>query len=1291
MRPRNRKLLFFIGLAALVSAFIYLNINGIVRHIYHNRYFDGPPMETKRKGLRLSSILNFKFTLDDSEFVNSFSNLITPGTYRSRTVSLEVNGEKYAVELSAFGNYFKNIRLNDVNRSFSLQFPKKNYYKRIRRFDVFQVDKIDLFEQELIYDLAEKLDIYVPYTEYVDLQIHGVHDRISFFKQSFDDIFLARYRVPGSIIFMMENDSRPKGKRDHGWKIDYLYNHHDHKRYPGLFKHLDNFFKLLNAGDENLLLKYFDLDYIARFEMLRELLGAGTGFLMEDNIKFIYNTFNGKFYPVLDESNLYNMQTGRKNKTFKLLRRQIKGNPSIAAKKKVYMVRLAESYNKLFTRFKNLETQYTSIGERSLHNKLRVKLISSYFRNNVYKTLEEFKRKGHLPEAAGTVGTMNEFYLNANTVTNDLRDYQPLSESLEYLDQVLLAPARLESKYRNLNLTPGNDNRIQLKKGNYTLRKTVFFPRGYILEIEAGTVFNMAPGTSFISFSPLHIWGSEEEPVIVRPLKKKKSFGVWAVNGGKENLSIIEQFDFSGASSAVEAGCVFPGGLNFHETNVEIRNSRIHHNRGHDALNVKWGKVVLENNQFYSNSIDHAALDFCKGVVIGNRFTDDTDDREGDALDLSDSQFFVCKNDFAQFVDKGLSIGEDSRCFLYDNIIRQNRIGAASKNRARVVVMANKFYDNTRAIAAYQKEPMFGGGFVYLFDNDFKANDQFYKVDGDSLIYILDNHDIYKEQFDYLVENKQLDGIFSVIDGIIEKFKYEKNGIETFFIGSEEAEIDEKNKVIFAALPQGTATSCVISYSTRLENAEVFIKPVFCGTQTPDRKTNVESKLINGQSYDFIEYVFHGKIILKYKFQRAEYDLYVTTGTLPVIEIDTSGEHGIPRIIKDEPKTPCKIRIFSAEKKRIGKGTRSKAYTNRILDAQIEGRGKKFPKWKYGITLDDSFPLEGMINARHWVLESSFIEKSLMRSKIAFDLLEQFREEGKGRRIAPQSRYVEVILNGNYFGVYILIEHIDRNFLRLEAYDRDKDFNSVLYRARNTNANFTANNFEASYDRDFKHFPGRRQPLEKADDPIWGWHSGFEQRYPDKQKYGEYWQPIETFTRFTSLAPDSRFNEHIFRLLDRDNYIDLWIFTQLIDDSDGLFKNRYIARDRGSEARWFIIPWDKDGILGRRHDMEKRPPTEWLTSPLFERCMRIDSFRFALKERWKELRRKGIISETAIYKMIEQNMAVLGDAGKRNFVRWPANYYLYPDILDFRREIDYMKEWIRKRIQWLDTRIVRLE
>jgi hypothetical protein len=271
------------------------------------------------------------------------------------------------------------------------------------------------------------------------------------------------------------------------------------------------------------------------------------------------------------------------------------------------------------------------------------------------------------------------------------------------------------------------------------------------------------------------------------------------------------------------------------------------------------------------------------------------------------------------------------------------------------------------------------------------------------------------------------------------------------------------------------------------------------------------------------------------------------------------------------------------------------------------------------------------------------------------------------------------------------MEHINDEFLGLEEYDKNEPYNAVMYRARNKNANFSAHNFESFYKKDYKHFPGGRQPLEKARDPIWGWHSGFEQRHPHKKRKGELWEPIEELIRFAALAQDREFRERVFQMIDRDSYIDLWIFTLLVDDSDGLYKNRYLARHRGRSAKWYIIPWDKDGVFGRKYNMEKRSHKKWLTTPLFERCMKIISFRKAFKERWIELREKGKISTVNIYEMIDRNVAVLKDAQKRNFTRWPANYYRYPDSYDFHQEIEYLKEWIKKRIKWLDKRISRID
>jgi hypothetical protein len=216
--------------------------------------------------------------------------------------------------------------------------------------------------------------------------------------------------------------------------------------------------------------------------------------------------------------------------------------------------------------------------------------------------------------------------------------------------------------------------------------------------------------------------------------------------------------------------------------------------------------------------------------------------------------------------------------------------------------------------------------------------------------------------------------------------------------------------------------------------------------------------------------------------------------------------------------------------------------------------------------------------------------------------------------------------------------------------------------------------------------------LDKEGDPIRGWSSGFEQRHPNPDKYGEHWEPLKQFTRFVALSSDSEFEHGIFDLMDIDRYINFWILSQLVDDSDGLYQNRYLAKLKGKETKWFFVPWDKDGVLGRDYKMEKRSWGVWLKTPLFNRCMKIYWFREALKNTWNTLLADRIISEENIYKMIDANAAILVDAQKRNFRRWPTHSGKspYPDDYTFQQEIDYMKQWVHNRIQFLYNWMIRI-
>ena len=1266
MKKRRKRIIIALAVIAALVFIMYLNKDPVIRHCYRHRFFAGAFSNVDITSGYQTKTLNFDFSLRDMDFFNSFGETSIDSGNR-QTVDLNMEGKNFPVELLPFKNYFKRIKLNCEKTSFSIRFPPGNMIKnKVRRVDLFQIKGIDFFEQELIYDLGRRLNLYIPKTQFVNVYINFADYGDYSFKQAYDGVFLEQNGIPESIVFMIG----PSGKGK--WTLHYLYNQSGKR---GQETHLNRFLELLETRDNNLLVKYFDLDYMARFEALRKLLEAKSGFVTGSNLRYVYNKTTGKIYPLLDESNIFNMhkKADKMDRRLRLLRKQINDHPEIKRKRRYYLSGLGKtgSYKAITGYFKKSEKKYSALTNNWLYQ-LRVRLVAMYFSGHIYSRLKKFGRD-RIPESA----------------PRDSPLYSQVTRSKSYLDRMVLAPRVFLNMNKHLDLS-FRGRKIILAPGDYTLYKPLVIPLGYIFEIAGDTTIKLAPKVSVISYSPVHIRGTAGKPVKIEALEPGKPFGVFTVMGkgrGREDEETcrISHLDFSGGSRGFIDGVKLTAGLNFYNIGTVIKNSRIHHNSGGSGLTVKNAWVKLENNALYSNFSDQLTLDFCKGIVKNNRFFNGGEDPNGDGIALKDSEIFLKHNFFENLNDKGVSTGSHSAAVFYDNRFKSSRMGVASKDRSQVLLLANRFTGNETAVTAYQKKKELGGGSVYLFENTFKYNKKLYDIDKFSKRFHMQERKGEQKNIYGLIVKQKTDLLFAAFRGLRSRYRYKENRMEGFYIGDTQGSIDETDRLIFVDLPQGSSVIRPVHYKCSLEKTETYLIPTAYGIHRQGSGIGEEKRIVNRQKYNFREYIFRGTVSLRHDYQVDDYELVVTTGTLPIVEIDTADKNGIPREIKNEPKIPCKIRFIYPSDAPAG----GRKYLNRFLEAGIEGRGKKWEKWKYGITLEKRIAFGGMKKSKRWVLESSYVEKSLMRSKIAFDLLDQFRETEtpSRKRIAPESRFIEVILNGDYYGVYLLIEHVDRNFLELEDFDKNDSYNALLYRAKNENANFSPYNTSHVYRKEYKDFPGGVQPREKDEDPIRGWTSGFEQRYPDKEKYGEYWKPIANFSKYVALSSDQEFERRIFDVLDIERYINLWILIQLADDSDGLYQNRYIARRKGKNARWYFIPWDKDGVLGRDYDMNKRPHTLWLHTPLFDRCMAVDWFGEAFASTWNTLVKKGIISEKNIFDMIDRNAGILEDAQKRNFRRWPAGSHLYPDTNSFEQEIAYMKDWIGKRIQWLEQKI----
>ena len=384
---------------------------------------------------------------------------------------------------------------------------------------------------------------------------------------------------------------------------------------------------------------------------------------------------------------------------------------------------------------------------------------------------------------------------------------------------------------------------------------------------------------------------------------------------------------------------------------------------------------------------------------------------------------------------------------------------------------------------------------------------------------------------------------------------------------------------------------------------------------------------------------------------RAEAETVEAEATLPVVLIEAKES------IVSERKVPCTAQLFLPAGAAAGDSSPLTGVI-RIRGASSQGYEKK----SYGLTLDAPGPWLGMRKSKQWILNAAAVDRSLMRHKLSYDLFLSLSTPN-AERFAAASRFVELKLNGNYNGAYLLMERVDRALLKLRDYDPGAPSHACIYKAVDHAASFSQ--------------PG---------------HDGYEQVEPDPEKKSS-WEPLDEFNRFVSRANDVEFRDPqkgIATRLDIDNAIDFQLLVLLTSNVDGITKNFVLSRDApvpdAPAPRFFFAPWDYDATFGRSWDATRVGADAWLTNSLFERLHGDPAFRNRFAARWKQLRERQF-SVATLHRLVDDYAKTLGAAAQRNATRWKT--LPYPDQLTFEQDLAQMKEWIAARVSWLDAEIER--
>ena len=148
---------------------------------------------------------------------------------------------------------------------------------------------------------------------------------------------------------------------------------------------------------------------------------------------------------------------------------------------------------------------------------------------------------------------------------------------------------------------------------------------------------------------------------------------------------------------------------------------------------------------------------------------------------------------------------------------------------------------------------------------------------------------------------------------------------------------------------------------------------------------------------------------------------------------------GLPTVYID---TPNGVAITSKEdwvkKSTLSiSGASDNSWTIDGIETSIRGRGNSTwgqPKKPYALKLKESKAIMGMPSHKRWVLIANYLDNSFMKNTMAFYL-----SESLGLDYTVRGEYVDLILNGEYKGLYWFGEAIKEGDFRVDI-DEDEDY-----------------------------------------------------------------------------------------------------------------------------------------------------------------------------------------------------------------------------------------------------------
>ena len=381
------------------------------------------------------------------------------------------------------------------------------------------------------------------------------------------------------------------------------------------------------------------------------------------------------------------------------------------------------------------------------------------------------------------------------------------------------------------------------------------------------------------------------------------------------------------------------------------------------------------------------------------------------------------------------------------------------------------------------------------------------------------------------------------------------------------------------------------------------------------------------------------------------------SGTLPVMHIQT--ENNAPIVSKDNyiNATYYVDALGLTGYENIGTAAAP-------LTMEIKGRGNYtwtgFDKKPYRIKLTDKQPLLGMNKSKHFALlahaDDARDKKGFLRNAAGFELSKLI-----GMAWTPEAKPIEVVLNGDYIGLYFLTEtiRVDKDRVNIvEQEDEETDPAKItggwLVEIDN-------------YDED-PHITIR----ENGDKTMW-----FTYKTPEVLSSAQKSFLTDEMVRIDRLVYGDKNSSTLWQYLDMDALARFYIVQELTDNYESFHGSCYLYREMGDGQKWKFGPvWDFGSSFNRDKSQYLFEGDVWHNHWIPEVC-KFPAFMEYVKKIWNEFYPTEF---SKVFTFTSEHLNLLQTAASVDAKRWSE----YSGNADLTKRVNQVSERLLKNAEWLN-------